>query len=391
MKMLFLFMSRGSAPPNSTPDDWNPTHPCSKSYIDDFHREGYFVLLQRLVDDGTIDDLKIVFESGVQPGTADWVKGKNVYCMVAPEIRFVEKYIEDDTVIWVRGGFKHWHDWLLKYKGKNWLVLYAANTGRQRWKWWDVVLDDTDEDHSLDKHGRYTYPFIKPIDDDFYAPQDLLPRYDVMIGSSHVHDKKGQWRGVKVIEAYQRMFNDTLTAVVPGAFRRSAKTTEMLRRVNLDRDLFVDFPGHLNKKDLLKIYNRSRIALFLGSHGQNDRGPLEAAACGNRIILGSPKYHSPRLRDPVISIVPKGVDNYEEIARILRGELLLVKRREMAVAKRNLIAERFRRILGFDVSVGLMKSLLQDLNRLPPTVESKREMYKNMEFVFSQINFKVIA
>jgi glycosyltransferase involved in cell wall biosynthesis len=369
MKLLFLFNAKGNAQPGSTPDDWEPNNPCGQQYMDSFYREGYFILLEKFAESGLFDEITIVYESNVDPGYASWIRPEFGFVrqIVMPEIRFAEKYIDEDTIIWARGGFRHWHDWLLKYKGKNWLILYAANTGRQRWTFWDVVLDDINMLFTIDSHNRIYYPFIKPIDDSFYFPVRTDYFWDICIGASYIHDKKGQWRAIELFDTYLRMYGGNLRGVMPGAMRRGVKTNAMIETLQKGKYL-IDTPGMLDKTKLMMVYNRSKVFVHMGSHGQNDRGPLEAAACGCRVILGSPRYHSARLITHNIANFVMEVDNFEEWARVIRLYLC----REEYPIKKVLRANEFKKVMGLDEARLRMTRLFLELQKQKPTIEGKK-------------------
>jgi hypothetical protein len=371
MKVVFLFMSQSSAGYGMTPDNWwPPKHKCHDTYMDNFYREGYFILLEKLVDRGVITDLKIFFESNIGHGIASWVNHPNAKCYVVPEYKFADLEIDEDTIIWVRGGFKHWAEWLKSYKGRNWLLLYAANTGRQRWPWWDVILDDISMENKVDALGRYSFPFIKPIDTDFYSPYSCDVNIDVCIGASHIHDRKGQWRGVKVIEEYYKKYGTWLVSVMPGSPRRSLNTTNMFKDIE-KKGIIILRPGHVHKKELKSIFNRSEVFIHLGAHGQNDRGPLEAAACGCNIILGSPQYHSKLLVDN--STVVEDIDDYEGIADLLHS---MLNNKQIDKFKR---AECFNQYHQIDISVDRMQKLFIFLDKNNPKKTSTHDIAAAME------------
>lgn len=377
-KLLFLFMSQGSASPGTTERVY-PTKQCGEKYMDAFAGEGYFKMLDALLKNYVIDDLKIFFESNVQPGIASWVKGPSTYCEVIPEIRFVEEYIEEDTIIFVRGGFKHWHDLLLKYKGKNWLMLYAANTGRERWAWWDIVFDDLRCANKIDRHGRYWFPFIKPINEEMFFPEDMIrqqpvPQWDFCIGASHVHDRKGQWRVVDGIIEYNKKYGD-LSAVMPGAPRRGLKTRQMINeKLKLSR--FVDICGHVHRTELRRIFNDSKYFIHFGQHGQNDRGPIEALACGTPVVIGSPGYHAPFLSNTCYTGC--NIDDPVSVAESLKTLLGC-----WTIEEKSKAYQKYKQESGFNEVVLPRMTLLFDLLKsLKPTDKSKNiimETFKEIE------------
>jgi glycosyltransferase involved in cell wall biosynthesis len=374
--LTFLFMSQSSAGPGSTPDDWEPDKPCGEYYHIAFKKEGYFRLLEELLKMKIIDRLNIFYESNKHPGRAHWVNHPNAFCAVVPEIRLVEKYITDRDIIWVRGGFKHWHDWLVsRYAATNWLMLYAANTGRQRWSWWDVILDDMDCRLNLDKFNRLTVPFTKPIDDQYYKPLKTGYEWDVCIGNSHIHDKKGQWRAFEAVDLCQKIYGDKLKVVIPGSSRRGVKTRELYEKIHRS-GVQVEMTGHVPKGDVRDILNKSRMALFMGAHGQNDRGPLEALACGTPVIIGSPQYHTKMLCDFYDNEVYflKGLEDLEYAAKTIRYFWeISTKTIDNELHAKIAVARKFKEKLGFNKSIREMGNLLLMMSAFHPTHEKSKE------------------
>jgi glycosyltransferase involved in cell wall biosynthesis len=303
-KVVFLFMSKSSASPNSTKRIY-PKNFCGVQY-DKFNDECYFKLFHDLLRHNIIDDLKVFYESNVDPGMAKWIKHPNAYCEVIPEIRFVREYIDKDTIIFVRGGFKHWLEFLLPYKGKNWLIIYAANTGREKWPIWDIVLDDIGYKNEVDKHGRYFFPFLKPVNEEIFKPlMDSKISYDLCVGASHIHDKKGQWKVVDAISYYRKKYGN-IKIILPGSPRGGINTREMYNKFNEGFD--VSLPGYVSRQELMHIFNQSKYYITLGTHGQNDRGVLEAYSCGTEPIIGNPEYNTPFLK----KFKMDGFDNYSK-------------------------------------------------------------------------------
>ena len=381
MDVVFLFMSQSSASPGEIPDDWTAKNPCASQY-NHHNSEGYFKQLGELKKQGAIKDLKVFYESNKGPGYANWIK--DVDCQVIPEIRLVDKYIKKDTIIFVRGGFKHWHDWLLKYKGQNWLMLYAANTGRQRWEWWDVVLNDLKIVNYVDKTERYWHHFIKPIDEDtFYPDYKAPPFYDLCIGASHIHDRKGQWRTVKVLEEYYKLYGTKLNCIMPGSFRRSAKTLEMIKYLEKQNHK-IYLPGMLLRNDLRTVFNTTKYFIHLGAHGQNDRGPLEALACGTPVILGSPEYHAELMyNDNSITFIPKDINDFKGVAKYLH---CLLKNWKPEFRKE--VYTKYESKLGFTESCNRMQALLSLMYiSKKPTLEAKMKIKKAFDVVNNNKNW----
>ncbi len=373
LKMVFLFMRDGAS--ETCEKKWSPTGPCDTKYHSSFHREGYFTLLQQLMDADVLDSLNIFYESNRGPGRAEWVNHPKAKCTVVPhiEIDMVCDAIDKDTLIWVRGGFKPWHDFLVQYKGKNWLMLYGANTGRERWKWWDIILDDLGMQSKLDENERVWAPFFKPIDDTFYKPKMLKPKYDICVGASHIHDRKGQWRIQGVLNRFK---GRKLNIIVPGSTRKSAKTRDFINWAHCQNQHTFTFPGHVHKTELVDIYNQSKVVAFLGAHGQNDRGPLEAMACGCRVIIGSPRYHTNALRGMESRHLHlcMDVDNYDSIAAQSMIMIDAVHSGGLWLETKETIAKEFRKNLGSKKALNEMCSLLTMVKYFPPTKEYKKKV-----------------
>ena len=164
-RLIFLYMSEGCAPPNSnTP--WDPKTKSKNKYALGLESEGYLYILRRLSETKVFDEILIFIESNRGPGyfiTSTGIKG-----YVIPEIARINEYLKPNDIIWARGGVRSWYEVLDEKKGKHWMVLYAANTGRQRWRFWDVVLNDTLGINMIDRRGRFFFDFEKPINPEIF-------------------------------------------------------------------------------------------------------------------------------------------------------------------------------------------------------------------------------
>lgn len=359
-------MSLGSAPLNSNAK-WNPDQPCSSRYTDGMKSDGTFIMLSELKKNGIIDELLVFYESNRGPGYADW--GRGVHGWVCPEISFVNKHIDNNTVIYVRGGFRGWYGFLTARKNSNWLMCYNANTGRQRWSFWDIVLWDLSSHQQLDRHGRLWYHYKKPVDQTTFRPIDLNMIYDVCIGASHIHDKKGQWRVIDVLIKYKEKYGTNLKAVLPGYGVRGTQTGQIDQKI-IKHSLDVTRTGMLARSDLSRnIFNRSKIAMFLGTHGQGDRGPIEALACGVPVMIGSSRYHSPEVCDSRVAFIPKDVNNIEEITDLLYDFINnLPERRD--------VHQHFKETMDFyEVCFPNLSLIFEFIRENPkPTLEAKRRL-----------------
>lgn len=365
-KLVFLFMSRSSASPNTT-ERKIPTNSCGKYYIDAFKEECYFKMLEELLKIGVIDKLDIFYESNIQPGLANWINDKRVYSEVIPEIRFVKDYIDDDSIIFVRGGFKHWYELLLSYKSKNWLMLYAANTGREKWPFWDIILNDTNSNTNIiDTNGRYYFRFIKPTNEEVFYYKNISPIYDACIGASHIHDKKGQYHALEAIKILNEDLSNNFSFVMPGAPRGGLNTNKMFNELKFIKN--VNYIGYVSKPQLCDIFNMSKLFIHMGNHGQNDRSVLEALACGTPVVIKSPMYHDFDLKYHA-DIFPEG-DNPLKLANYLKEKL---KKYDQLDKER--IFREYKNNYGFkEIVIPRMARLLNFMFDNKPNINNKRRL-----------------
>ena len=290
MRLIFFYNSWKHGFGTITP--WNPKDISTNYYAERFKEEGYYLLLKELLDARIVDDISVIIESRQSPGRIDFGSdGLRGY--VVPSIEEIDQFLEPGDILFVRGGWRHWHDSLVKWQKRgHWLMLYAANTGRQRWEFWDVVLDDMSDKRRMDEAGRLFFPFRKPINEDLFYCLDRPMEFDIMIGASRVHDRKGQWRAISGLIEHKKMFKENLKAILPGPFSRGVETNKIMNKIK-GHGLDVSVPGFLSRSDLAWYMNKTRGLVHLGAHGQGDRGPMEAMASGCKLLIGYPSYHAP--------------------------------------------------------------------------------------------------
>lgn len=368
LKVVYLYMSLGSAP-HSENSNWDPNIPCADKYTDGMKSEGTFLMLSELKRTGVVDDVMVFYESNRGPGFANW--GRGIVGYVCPSIKWVYQFVKPDTIIYVRGGFRGWHEFLTFHKNKNWLMCYNANTGRERWTFWDIILWDLNSRTEIDRHGRLWYYYKKPIDESIFYPMEQTNFYDVCIGASHIHDKKGQWRAIDALIAYKEKYGKNLKAILPGYGNRGTQTSQIMTKIH-DHGLNVTITGMLSREHLnATVFNRSKIGMFLGTHGQGDRGPLEALSSGLPLIIGSRRYHSPTVCDEKISLIPNDVNDINEIVELTHR--LLSK-----TPTRKFVSSFFRENQGFKEAcypnIRFVFDFMRDNPK--PTLEAKKEFLR---------------
>lgn len=282
-------------------------------------QEGYYYLISRMVSTGIVDSALIVIDSG---RNRRWSYSPKISGVSVAGLDKLNEHLEDGDVIWCRGGWRAWHNVLETWKGKHWMILYAANTGRERWKFWDIIFEDRQEKMARDRYGRFWFFFKKPTHPGIFKPLRTNEKmmFDLCIGASHIHDRKAQWKTVDAVLAYRSMYKENLRCIMPGGIRRGQKTWEMLQKIE-DEGLGVDLVGEVSRTDLNEIMNRTRLFIHLGGHGQNDRGPLEAMRCGLPVIIESKKAHAPLVSQCPWNVVAPNPNDPEKLAMLIRSQL----------------------------------------------------------------------
>ncbi|MBU2052594.1 glycosyltransferase [Patescibacteria group bacterium] len=321
------------------------------SSAESFATEGLHALFSKMLEAGCVDEIRVVIDTYGTAGEIRYAPGYSC-CRVngfGPEI------LKPGDIVWIRGGFKPWLPFI-DYCRKNnwWLLFYGANTGRERWPFWDVVFDDITGHTRIDANGRLWLDYRKPVNPDIFHRIDTVPEYDLCIGASHIHDKKGQWRGVKAAVAYREMYGKDLYCIIPGAMHRGVMTNGILEDIRT-HDLDIELTGMLPRHLLTIMMNRSKVFAHLGSGGQGDRGPIEAMACGCPVIIGFPKYHSQWVNRA--AAVLDDPDDFEEIAEKIHTALI-------KAASRKAISEHFEAEAGIETqSLPMIMRLFDVLRR----------------------------
>ena len=340
-----------------------------------FPAEGYYWLLKRMVDTNIVDEVLVVIDGG-RDQTFEYERG--ISGVVIPQLAGLPELLRADDVIWVRGGYKPWHNVLKPLAEQGyWLLNYPAGTGRERWLFWHVVFDDLriadmSQVH-IDRRDRFWFPFLKPTRPDVHFPKKVERVYDVCIGASHVYDKKCQWKMVKAAIEYKKLFKVNLKCILPGAHRHGTHSDFIMTDI-AQNSLDINVCGMVPRDEVCNVLNQSKLFVHLGGNGQNDRGPLEAMACGTPVMIETPHRHAPFISANLdVNFVIKYGDDMEFLARQIHDILPTLTEEKREVVHRYHEAQS-----GVDgVILPRMKRLFSVFRRSPRAdMDALREEYK---------------
>lgn len=321
MRLVYLFVADGPAPTGSN-ISWDDRAIATNPYVSNgMYAEGFFYLLNKLVNRSIVDEVLIIVESTKGTGRHLYLQD-GVSAYVLPEIEGLDRYLRPDDVIFCRHGFRTWFPFLQKAsEDRRWILFYRAASNRGPWPFWDVILEDCIEQSFVDNREMLHLQIAKPTNPVVFYLMGLDRPYDVCIGASHIHDKKAQWKTIKVLAELQRKYNRKLRCVLPGRVTGGEMTREMLNGSDL-RELDVTFPGMVDRAELAIIMNHSKLFVHLGGAGQNDRGVLEAMCCGCQPVLANVQYHAPfTYTNKKLSYVIKEPENLSLTAAEIRNVL----------------------------------------------------------------------
>ncbi len=293
-RLIYLYHGDLRDDPVEVP--WDRYKAATNPFALSMPEQGFFFMWKRLVEKGVLDAVFIVIKTKRGSGSITYCEG--VTGLVVPNFRALETVLEPNDIIFCRDGFK-WLEQLreLKCRGHP-LIFYAAASARAKWDIWDIILEDVNERMLsgpwMDDYDKYHMPFFKPTNPEMFYPEDIPRKYDVCIGASHIHDKKGQWRVVDALIEYKHRYNEYPTCILPGRRYNDIRTKAMFEKIK-EYDLPVELPGMVPKTEMRRIYNQSKLFIAPGGWGQNDRNVLEAMRCGTPIFFAFRGHRPPFL------------------------------------------------------------------------------------------------
>ena len=347
--------------------------------------DGVIHMLIKLSQTDYVDKVHIFVDSKHGLGTM-WLPHSNPDCVfhVVPDINLVASVVRKGDIFFVRGGFKPWLPLIktIRAARQNWMLYYGANTSNSRWPFWDIIMDDLVEEPDIRGRigkKRLVFPFSKPVNEDIFKPttsaHDPMTKmvevaYDICVGASHIHRKKGQYKTLQALELLS--INTPLAkrprAVLPGGMIRCVTNTTINEIVQRD---FVPVlrVGAVSRETLCRIMNTCRFFVHSGVGGQNDRGVLEAMATGLPCLITSPKRFS-----PFVSRYPNFVAENDTVRSILDSIQFLLDNIHPSLESKLFIANKYKYSNGLhQVALPKMKSLINFIRNHPEPFSGESE------------------
>ena len=321
MRLLFYYssISNGSAPTGTC---WEKSEACSQHpLMVNFHTEGLAWMLEKMAEEKIVDEYVVILESAKSPGKGKFKNGMPFYTV--PHIDDSLSLWREDDVVWARGGFRSWPPVLERAnREKKWLLFYRAATHRLKWVFWDVILDDLSDVHYQDAGGRFVYAFNKPVRPEYFKLNNrAVVCFDVILNASHIHDRKGQFKGIQAAIEYKKLFNQDLRVLLPGGFYHGENTNKIHGWISRER-LIVELPGMVPRPQLAELMNQCKLYVHLGGGGQNDRGALEAMRCGLPVMVARKEFFPSFVTShPQFSTVLDCHENPIEVAKAIHQKL----------------------------------------------------------------------
>ena len=291
--MVYLYTSdRPPKDPEKYYDDYVRNPFPTNRFAQTAESDGMIHLWRELVRLGHLERVNIFIDSKRGLGTKHL--DERVTLHVVPSINMARHALNPGDILFVRGGFKPWLPLIneIRDKRENWILFYRANTSNSRWPFWDIVMDDLIERPAITVKGKFIFPFTKPVNEAIFHPDYAIPKtFDICVGASHIHKKKGQYKTLQAAERYNQLRpHNPLKLIMPGGRIRCGMNAVI---DSLAQVLDLTEVGGLPREELQQFMNGSKIFVHSGVGGQNDRGVLEAMACGLCCVITSPKRFSP--------------------------------------------------------------------------------------------------
>lgn len=311
MNLIFFYVS--DQPCNRSISASELEQPATNKFAINLQSDGVFALLDLISATEVVDHTYCIIDSKKGNGVLRPTRTTTVYCVPNIDYVFEHGIVADDDILFFRGGFRAWlpilnllqkpqpkYNNINHYAHKHWKLYYRANTNHGHWPYWDVILNDLIPDTewwpSTYDLKRLHYPYRKPVNEYIFKP--IIPaahKYDIMIGASHIHAKKGQHIALQAcnnLAAQFKKYKD-LKYIMPGAMIRSGTN----HIINQSWPIWLYKPGFQKRSCLARLMNNSKLLIHAGPGGQNDRSVLEALACGIPVMIKDPSRYSPWMKE----------------------------------------------------------------------------------------------
>lgn len=337
MNLIFFYVS--DQPCNRSISLSELEQPATNKFAINIQSDGIFALLDLISATEVVDHTYCIIDSKKGNGVLRPTRTTTICCVSNiellndPVFKLTFFDYKKDCILFFRGGFRAWLPFLNNLDGLPlWKLYYRANTNHGHWPYWDVVLNDlcpnnlyltklrkncnkydivsiinmsggssstTSSSKNTDVYSnkyKLIYHYRKPVNEYIFKP--IIPaqhKYDIMIGASHIHTKKGQHIALQAcnkLASGNKKYTD-LKYIMPGAMIRSG-TNDI---INKSWPIWLYKPGFQKRSCLAHLMNNSKLLIHAGPGGQNDRSVLEALACGIPVMIKDPARYSPWMEE----------------------------------------------------------------------------------------------
>lgn len=328
--------------------------------VEQAETDGHYTLIKELMKRGYVDESYFITDNYARPPEVLANTDPRFKVISVNGLFTLRQQPEPGDIIWIRGAWKPWIPWIEKYTPQCWTLYYAANAGHHAWPWWDVILYDLREGDTAGAENKLWYHYRKPVSPDFGLRPEIPVEYDVCCGASHIYDRKGQYRIMKISLAYEALTGKPLKVVMPGSFYSREAQTEIMRAELADGKWpNITMPGWVDRNTMISIYNSARFFYAATCGGQGDRCVPESGLCGCRQIIGLSKNHPPySYARPDIAFVPPNPDDTDSIAAYLAENM------RSSVTRQD-VADYFQAEAGMDRAIDNLSRLFNHMKENP--------------------------
>ncbi len=283
INLIYLYASSGH---NSSVTHWDPLSITHNKFARGARTDGMINLFDQVSEKEYVNQVTVCIDSTTDHGGLQLSPHTSI--AVLPTMNTITSFIKPGDILIVRGGFKPWLSFIkhIYSRRENWILFYGANTNNHRWPFWDIVLDDLREEPAI-INSKLFIPFSKPVHEGIFRPQPRVAKeFDIMVGASHIHRKKGQYHVLLAALEHKMRTGQNWKLLLPGGMIRCL-TNKIITATAPKLD--IARTGSVSRMELCKLMCKCKLFVHAGVGGQNDRSILEALRCGLPVVMVNSK------------------------------------------------------------------------------------------------------